>query len=174
MNPNMPFFFDDPHRRCVALVLRRIVDYYGTRLVSLAVFGSYARGQPRLNSDLDLLLILEPAAWSRLSERTEEFDDAVEQHCDRELQELFDKGIAMELSPIILTRNEAESFMPIYLDMANDCVIIEDRDSFLGGILEKVKERMGRWGSRRVVAGCSWVWEIRPGLKWNEVLRYDE
>ena len=67
-----PFFFTDLHLDCIALVLRRIIDYYSARLVSLAVFGSYARKEPRFDSDLDLLIVLMPGTWSRLSERTEE------------------------------------------------------------------------------------------------------
>ena len=174
MNEPAPFFFTDLHRNCLALILRRINDYYGARLVSLAVFGSYARREPRCDSDLDLLLVLNSGTWSRLSERNEEFVTSVEQPCDDDLQRLFETGISMELSPIILTRDEAQCFSPLYLDMASDCLIVLDQEGFLEGILEKVKQRMTRWGSERVNVSGHWLWIIRPGLKWNEVLHYDE
>jgi uncharacterized protein len=167
-------FFTGLHRDCLSLVLRRIADYYGTRLVSLAVFGSYARGKPRFGSDLDLLIILTQATWSRLSERTEEFVTNVEQPCDDDLQKLFEAGISMDISPIVLTRHEAQGFLPLYLDMVSNCLIIEDREGFLEIVLEEVKQRMARWGSERISVSGHWLWEIHPGLKWNEVLHYDE
>lgn len=168
------FAFTGLHRECLDCVLRRIIDYYGTRLVSLAIHGSYARGEPRLGSDLDLLLVLTSGSWSRLSERTEEFVANVEQPCDQCLQELFNEGISMELSPIVLTRAEARAFFPLYLDMASDCFIIKDVEGFLETVLEGVRQRMRRWGSERIRVGGHWLWDIRPGQKWNEVLRYDE
>ena len=174
MDPSVPFFFSEIHRQCLVAVLRRIVGYYGTRLVSLIVFGSYARREPRLNSDLDLLVILGSGSWSRLSERTEEFVGNVEQPCDDELQMLFEEGISMDLSPVILLREEAKGFLPFYLDMVGNSLTIEDHDGFFSDVLEKVKGQMARWGSERVNVSGHWLWEIRPGLKWNEILRYDQ
>lgn len=127
-----------------------------------------------MGSDLDLLIIVTSGSWSRRSERTQEFVANVEQPCDGDLQRLFEAGIAMELSPIVLTRQEARGFMPLYLDMVSDCLIIEDVDGFLEGVLKCVRERMARWGSERLVVGGHWLWDIRPGHKWNEVLHYDE
>lgn len=170
----VPFAFHDLHRRCIACVLGRIREYYGARLVSLAVFGSYAHGTPRSDSDLDLFIVLESGTWSRFTERNEEFDAAVERPCDPHLQALFEEGISMDLSPVILLREEARSFMPLYLDMADHCLIVRDRGGFLANVLEEIRRRKAHWGSRRSVAGGHWLWEIRPGLKWNEVLRYDE
>jgi predicted nucleotidyltransferase len=53
--------FSGHHRRYLAAVLREIIAYYGSSLLGCAIFGSYARGENRLNSDLDLLIILEEA-----------------------------------------------------------------------------------------------------------------
>jgi len=174
MDQAMPFSFTGLHRDCLAVVLRSIVDYYGERMVSLVVFGSYARREPRFDSDLDLLIVLSSGNWSRRSERTEEFVINVEQPCDEHLQKLFEAGISMDLSPMILTRDEAQGFLPLYLDMVSHCLIIEDHEGFIESVLEKVKQQMARWGSERMNVGGHWLWEIRPGLKWNEVLRYDE
>ena len=170
----VPFSFTDLHKECLSLVFRRIVDYYGARLVSLIVFGCYAFGKPRFDSDLDLLIVMRSGYWSRLSERTKEFVSNVEQSCGAQLQRLFEEGISMDLSPIILTPDEAQRFLPIYLDMADQCLIVHDVDEFFAGVLEKVKRQMARWGSERRNVSGHWLWEIRPGLKWHEVLRYDE
>ncbi|MFH1574299.1 MAG: hypothetical protein ABIG68_09965 [Acidobacteriota bacterium] len=122
----------------------------------------------------DLLIVLRSGTWSRLSERTEEFVANVEQPCDQDLQQLFEEGISMELSPIILTRDEAQHFLPPYLDMASNCLIIEDQEGFFERVLERVRRQMARWGSERNSVSGHLLWEIPPGLKWNEVLHYDE
>jgi uncharacterized protein len=166
--------FSELHRDCLDLVVSRIRDHYATRLVTLAIFGSYARGEPRLGSDLDLLLVLASADGPGRSSRTEDFVHHVEQPCDQQLQKLFEEGISMELSPLILVREEARNFNPLYLDMATSCRILEDRDGFFEGVLNQVRRQMSRWGSERMDVGGRWLWEIRPGLKWNEVLRYDQ
>jgi predicted nucleotidyltransferase len=174
IDQTVPLFFTDLHRKCLAAILRTIADYYGERMVSLVVFGSYARREPRFDSDLDLLIVLKSGSWSRLSERTEEFVTNVEQPCDEGLQLLFEEGISMELSPLILTRDEAQNFLPLYLDMVSNSLIIEDHEGFFAGVIEKVKQQMARWGSERINVSGHWLWEIRPGLKWDEVLSYDE
>ena len=98
----------------------------------------------------------------------------IEQPCDEDLQALYCLGISMELSPTILTKEEANRFLPIYLDRTSHSVIIEDRGDFVRNVLQKVKEQMVRWGSRRTETGGYWHWEIRPNLKWNELIHYDE
>ncbi len=75
----------------------------------------------------------------------------------------------MQLSPVILTREEAQSFSPLYPDMASDRLIIQDEDGFFAGV-----QRMARWGSERLGAGGHRLWLIRPGLKWKDVLDNDE
>ena len=85
-------------------------------MVALAVFGSYARGEPRFDLDLDSLLVPGWNTWSRLSERTEEFVVNIEQPRDEYLQRLCEAGISKELSPVILTRNEAQNSLPFYPD----------------------------------------------------------
>jgi predicted nucleotidyltransferase len=174
MNQAVPVSFTDHHRNCLADIIGRIIDYYGERMVSLVVFGSYARGEPRLDSDLDLFIVVTSGKWSRLSERTEEFVGNIEQFCDEGLQALFEEGISMEISPIIVTMDEARNFLPLYLDMVSDRLVIADRWGFFAGVMERVRDQMTRWGSRRTIVSGHWLWEIRPGLKWNEVLHYDE
>ncbi len=171
---SFPAFFTEFHRDCLSKIFDTIRAHYGDRLVSLVVYGSYSHGSPRLNSDLDLLIVLDSANWTRSSQKTEEFVRNVEEPCDEDLQALHRQGITMELSPLILTRAEALHFLPVYLDMVSHHVIIEDKQDFFRKILQKVREQMARWGSKRVNTGGHWLWEIRPDLKWNEVIRYDE
>src|SRR5437868_48887 len=49
----------------------RAVEFYGERLVSLVVFGSFASGRAHKGSDLDLLIVLNDAAPRRQQRLTE-------------------------------------------------------------------------------------------------------
>jgi predicted nucleotidyltransferase len=57
-----------PIERFLEELRRQAQAFYGERLISLAVFGSYASGRARPGSDLDLLIVLS-AAGCRSSDR---------------------------------------------------------------------------------------------------------
>lgn len=154
-------FFSQSHKEYVAKVLERIVEFYGDQLVSLAVFGSYARAENRLNSDLDILLILKTNKPRH--ERIREFVENIEMPLEFLAHRLIDEGIFMELSPIILSEEEAKYFNPVYLDMVEHSIIIVDRGDFIRNILERVREQMGKWGSYKEFVGGRWMWVIKKG-----------
>ncbi|MBC7105270.1 MAG: nucleotidyltransferase domain-containing protein, partial [Firmicutes bacterium] len=125
--------FSQRHRRYLAAVLREIVAHYGESLVGLAIFGSYARGENRLNSDLDLLIILDNAPGP--GRRLREFVEEVEMKHEPLAQELYEReDLSCELSPYILTRQEALKLHPIYYDLAEHCVVICDPEGLIARI----------------------------------------
>ena len=50
----------------LAAVKRAVLEVYGPRLISLAVFGSWARGTASPESDLDLLVVASDLPPSRM------------------------------------------------------------------------------------------------------------
>jgi predicted nucleotidyltransferase len=62
----------DKFDHLLAEVLKAAQDHYGGRLVTLAVFGSVARGTQRFDSDIDLVLICDSLPAGRIR-RMEEF-----------------------------------------------------------------------------------------------------
>ena len=79
------------------------------------------------------------------------------------IQGLIDEGIFVDLSPIIFSEEEAKYFNPIYLDMVEHSIIVFDESKFVGEILEKVREHMGKWGSYKEFVGNNWTWIIKKG-----------
>ena len=79
--------FSPQHRQWVGGVLDEILRYYGENLLGLAIFGSFARGENRKGSDLDLLIILKNAGKRRI--RIEEFIREIEMKHDDLAQQLF-------------------------------------------------------------------------------------
>ncbi len=154
-------------------LFRKIEETYQDRLISLAVYGSYARGEARLNSDLDLFIVLRGSNDNR-SARRDQFIAQIENPLEKDRLRLASHGIRIELSPLILNQSEADRFLPIYLDMVDSCVVIRDQGDFLKRRLLTIREKMRRWGSRRHEVAGGWYWEIQPGLKWNETIDYDQ
>lgn len=128
--------------------------------MSLVIFGSYARKENKLSSDLDILIILIRTNRPR-HERIREFVEEIEMPLEHLIQGLIDEGIFVDLSPIIFSEEGAKYFNPIYLDMVKHSIIVFDESKFVGEILEKVREHMDKWGSYKEFVGNNWTWIIK-------------
>jgi predicted nucleotidyltransferase len=155
--------FSPRHRRYLAAVLREIVDYYGEGLQGCAVFGSYARGDNRLNSDFDLLIILNRAPG--FSRRLQEFVENIEMKHEPLAQELYEEeDLLCELSPYILSRKEALKMQPVYFDLADNHLIIYDPAGLIDRIIKASGELLQRSGARKVQHGNTWEWQTKDGF----------
>ena len=136
-------------------------EYYGERLVSLAVFGSVGRGTPRPDSDIDFLLVIKDLPVGRIA-RMKEFA-AME----------ISLGLAtksrIELSPVFKTPEEIANGSPLFLDMVDDVRMLFDRDDFFKGVLKNLKERLKKLGARRIWQGNVWYWDLKPDYKRGEI-----
>lgn len=153
---------------------RRLVEetraFYGSRLVSIVVFGSTAKGTPGPESDVDVLVVVDPLPTGRLN-RVTEFG-AIEDRLDGVLRSMKEKGIAACLSPVFKTPKEVKAGSPLFLDMTEDGRILFDRDSFMAGYLRELRERPRSLGARRVraiwqrlrSASLSWTYSSRRRL----------
>jgi hypothetical protein len=141
---------------------------YGDRLVSLVVFGSVGRGSARPDSDLDVLLVVDPLPRGRMA-RVAEFG-AVEDALESTLRSLRKRGLSTEISPVFKTRDEASRGSPLVLDMVEDARLVLDRDAFFAGTLDRLRARMRELGSRRVWRGARWYWDLKPDFEPGEVI----
>lgn len=148
--------------------LRRHAEaFYGERLVSLAVFGSHASGRARPRSDIDLLIVLSSAA-PRRRHRLDEFD-RLEAELTGPLEVLEAAGWSVELSPVIRTRDEAEGFSILYLDMTVHVRILVDREAFLHRRLDRMRAELQRLGAERRTLGDRWYWILKKDYRPGEV-----
>ena len=126
------------HEAYVNAVLDRIAAFYGERLAALAVYGSFARGENRKDSDLDLLIVVRDAP--KMSLRIAEFVDQVEMPVEMLGQELFEKDeILCDPSPYILTAEEARNIQPIYYDFVEHLAVALDPDGLIDRIVGAVR-----------------------------------
>lgn len=141
--------------------------HYGERLVSLAVFGSVARGTPRFDSDLDCLLVVRDLPRGRMR-RVEEFE-AVESHLADLLETLARRGVTTRLSPVFKTPEEVERGSLLFLDLTEEAELVYDPVGFLAKYLDGLRERLKQLGARRVWRGNVWHWVLKPDLQPGEV-----
>ena len=142
---------------------------YGDRLVSLAVYGSWARGMATPVSDIDVLVIAEDLPSSR-RKRVAQFE-AVERDTEQTRRAIWGNDqTSPPLSPVIKTKNEALAGSPLFLDMTEWCEILWDWEGFLDGYLRGLRKRMRALGTRRRRAKGGYYWEYKPDLRPGEVV----
>lgn len=148
-----------------------VKDHYGSRLLSIAVFGSIVRGEARSNSDIDILIVAENLpedVGRRIKELAElKFRLKGSENYWRGYRE----GKPRLISEVILTPEEVSKHPPILLDIAYEGVIVYDRDNFLEKELEKIRRRLKELGAKRVEGRGGWYWVLKPNAKPGEVVR---
>jgi len=140
---------------------------YRARLVSLAVFGSVGRSTPRPDSDIDLLLVADPLPDGRM-QRVAEFEE-VERRLQDSLASARRAGVETRLSPVFKTPREIQERSPLLLDLVHDARILVDREGFLQGILQGLRERLAELGAQRIWRGNAWYWDLKPDYRQGEV-----
>ena len=158
----------EPYRTVLGELLRALHRTFGDNLVSVAVFGSVARGTARRDSDIDLLLVADGLPRS-IRERVRMYLGA-EEAIDPLLDRLLDEGYAITINPIIKSREEAARTSPLYLDMTEDAVILYDRDGFLTSLLARLRQRLRELGAERVWVGRRWYWRLKRDYVFGEVV----
>jgi len=147
--------------------LQAVQLYYGQRLVTLAVFGSVARGSQRPDSDVDLLLVCDPLPVGRMR-RIAEFNK-VEERLGPILEALKKDDISTSVSAILKTPAEVQRGGLFYLDFVEDARLLYDRGDFFRGFLDQLRNRLRRLGARRVWRGNAWYWDLKPDFKVGDV-----
>lgn len=136
---------------------------YGSRLLSLAVFGSVARGTMRPDSDIDLLVVADPLPTGRMQRRAE--FDAVEARLSASLAEARAEGVQTILSPVFKTPEELRQGSFLFLDLTDQARILCDRGGLLRDYLADLAARLRAMGARRVYKGGGYYWVLKPDYK---------
>jgi predicted nucleotidyltransferase len=136
---------------------------YVSRLVSLVIFGSLARGAATPESDIDMLIIAENLPLGRMN-RVAVFD-----RIEEEVREKNPENAHFEISPIFKTPEEVRRGSPLFWDMTDHVIILHDREEFFKNYLVDLKKRLDALGARRVVRGNAWYWILKDHFTPGEV-----
>lgn len=142
-------------------------DVFGDNLVSLVLFGSYARGEPRRESDIDLLVVLE-----RIDDRyaLQRSLDDVEEALAPLLKRMGSCGFTPVLSSVVLSKEQASGVRPLYLDLVFDARVLYDKGGFMSEVLGAVRERLAALGAERRRIGKKWVVILKRDFRFGEVV----
>jgi predicted nucleotidyltransferase len=133
----------------------RLKQAYGSKLKSVVLFGSHARGEARLESDRDILLIIEDVERNALKRM-------------RRLRSLV-LDMPVQFSFVAKSPEEiAENLTPLLLDICVDGKVIHD-DGFFEVYRKKGLEALGqaKMRRRRVGRELCWQFERIPRKEWE-------
>jgi len=154
--------------RALNELVGRLRDGFGDRLVSVALYGSWARGDARTDSDVDLLIVLRDPPQGRFARDREVFP--VLRQAEERLAETAGNDGVPVISAIVKSVDEASYHSPLYLDMVEDAVLLEDKDGFLNGIFGEIRVNLDRLGARRIRFGDGWYWDLKPDYVFGDVI----
>jgi len=140
----------------------------GANLVSVALFGSVARGEAKPTSDIDLLIVCEDLPKGMFKRHA--FLEPVREQLQGDLEWLWKQGVYADFTELVYTKDEANRFHWVYLDMLEDAVILYDENGFLRGVFEKLRKRLKELGAQRRMLGKIRYYDLKPDLMPGEVI----
>lgn len=133
------------------------------RIRSVALYGSFARGDYRDNSDIDLLLVIEGFQWK---------ESLTVEAADRLAYRLWElRHVYHQVQPYPLTPEQARVHRPLYLDLLEDGLILFDRAGFITKVFHAMKARLMELGAvRQHLSDGSWYWILKPHVREGEII----
>jgi predicted nucleotidyltransferase len=155
------------YRDLIKKIFKEVKKYYGKNLVSFVIFGSVAKETTSPYSDIDLLIISKNLADGR-AKRVLEFIENIEKKVEKDVKKLRKKKISAELSPIIKKPEEVKTGSFLFLDMIEDAIIYYDRNKFFRNYLNALKEKLKRYGAKKVYKKGGYYWVIKENFNIKE------
>lgn len=140
----------------------------GEDLLAVALYGSVSRGQGGPTSDVDILLVYQGELDTVLQRFVKLLRDLRRGSAYGALRE---QGFFPDPSPVFFTRRQLEDHPWLLLDIAEDGIILFDRDGILRKELELVHERLESLGARKILLpNGTWYWDLKPDWKPGDVV----
>jgi uncharacterized protein len=132
---------------------------FGDRLLSVVLYGPAARGEAPPGTTVDLLVVVTPLAPGPFKRKDllAAADDAIAPLVAAAAMD----GVPTRIARIVQSIDEARTLTPLHVDLAEDAVLLYDRDGFFATILADVRASLHRIGARRVREGSTWFWDLR-------------
>jgi len=142
-----------------------------SRLISVCLFGSIARGNVDPSSDIDIIIVAEDLPEGLISRNLAIKNILETIKSSPKARALRKMNQSILVSPIMLTPEEASKHPSIMLDIVDDDIILYDRGGFLQGILDDIRSRLRELGARKVKTRKGWYWILKPDARLGEEVR---
>lgn len=156
----------DTFELIVEAVVAACREVYGERLVAVALFGSVARGTMRPDSDIDLLVIVEPLPAGRRARQLE--FERVDRRVEPVLAQARRAGVHTFVSPVLKTPEELRAGSFLHLDLPDEARLLWDPSGALRRYLDDLRARLKAMGARRVGSGSGAYWILKPDYRWGD------
>ena len=146
----------------------RLKSSFGNeKILSVALFGSVARGQARSDSDIDLLIVHKKVDFNPVYRSV---DIALALREENEYKRLIEQGLNPQPSCIFMTEGELWDRTHILLDILVEGILLYDV-GILESRLEALRERLNALGSKRIgLPDGTWYWDLKPDWKPGEII----
>jgi predicted nucleotidyltransferase len=161
--PSLELVKAEAYRPMIVKAVRGLKEGLGTRLVSVGLFGSVARGTPTKTSDVDLYVVGDWESMNK-SRRLDEVFPCL-RTLDQERVRLLNSGLATDASVYPVSREEAVRFHSLHLDLSVEGIVLYDPTGFLSQAWARLRVWLERKGAERVQTGETWFWRLDPGLE---------
>ena len=146
----------------------RLKSSFGNeKILSMTLFGSVARGQARLHSEIDLLVVHKKVDFNPVPRSV---DIALALREENEYKRLIEQGLDLQPSCIFMTEGELWDRPHILLDILVEGILLYDV-GILESRLEALRERLNALGSKRIgLPDGTWYWDLKPDWKPGEII----
>jgi predicted nucleotidyltransferase len=142
-------------------------EHLGTNIISVTLFGSVAREEATPNSDIDLLIVCKDLPKGMFKRHA--LLEPVRAQLQEDLERLWKQGVYADFTELIYTKDEAEKFYWVYLDMLEDAVILYE-NGFLQSVFERLRKRLVELKTQRKTIGKIRYYDLKPDLMLGEVI----
>jgi predicted nucleotidyltransferase len=153
--------------RLIPDLIKTLKNKMGDDLVSVVLYGSYAREQPTPESDVDLLIVAERLPDSSLDRQM--LITKILQEVEAPLRQSLPSASFPYISIISKTPREADHISRIYFDMIAEAKIFFDKEGFFESVLRKVAGRLKELGAKKVLVGKMWYWDLKPNYRAGDI-----
>jgi predicted nucleotidyltransferase len=151
----------------VQVALNELVRTLGSRLVSVAVFGSLARMEWSGTSDVDLLVVADSMP-GRYTERLKSVRRVFDACSSIRASQWTRTGREFHLLDIVLlTKEELDRPNQLFLlDLTKDAIVLYDKEDFLSRTLSELGRKLEEAGALRVSTPTGKAyWDLRSGTR---------